>query len=88
MSIEPNKVSLALAQTAGLIYVVCAALVAIAPKLAWQLAGWLSHMTNLEVLGRNLTFGGFLIGLAQVLVYAYLSGWLFAKMYNRALGLK
>jgi len=84
MSLEPKKVSLALAQTAGIIYIVCAALVAVAPKVAWQLAGWLSHMTNLEVLGRNLTVSGFLIGLAQVLIYAYLSGWLFAKMYNRA----
>lgn len=85
MPLNPKKVALALTQTAGIVYIVCAALVAVAPKIAWQLAGWLSHVTNLEILGRNLTFGGFLIGLAQVLIYAYLSGWLFAKMYNRAI---
>jgi len=83
--LESKKFAFALAQAAGIVYVVCAALVAVAPSVAWKMAGWISHMTNLEVLGRGLTFGGFLLGLVQVVIYAYVSGWLFSALYNHSL---
>jgi hypothetical protein len=85
MGFNTKKFALALSETAGIAYVICVVLVAIAPNVAWKLAGWISHMTNLEVLGRGVTVSGSLLGLAEILVYTYLFGWLLASLYNRAL---
>lgn len=83
--IEPKKLSLALAETAGILYAVCAAVVAVSPGFALTLLGWIAHLSNLQELSRQMTLGGFLGGLALIMVYFYLAGWVFAKLYNRTM---
>lgn len=87
MRLSSLKFALAAAITMGVVYVVCAVVVAVAPQTAADLISWLTHVTNVGALFHNqliiqVTIGGFLKGLAEVLVYSFLSVWLFAALYN------
>ncbi len=84
MEFNTQKFALAATETAGILYIACAAFVAVAPKLAMTLLGWLAHVTNTEVLARSVTMSGVAIGLVQVVVYVYIMTWIFASLYNRS----
>lgn len=83
--LEVNKFSLALAATMGTIYIVCAMFVALWPNFALQLFGWLVHLVNVDKFAGDvsITFGGFVIGLLQILVYTYVSAAIFALLHNK-----
>ncbi|MBI4128232.1 MAG: hypothetical protein HY459_04135 [Parcubacteria group bacterium] len=84
MKFDTTKLSLAAAVTTGILYVVCAVVVAIAPRFALALFGNLLHMVNLgSVMTVKLSFGGFLIGLVQIFIYSYVAFWIFGSTYNR-----
>jgi len=69
----------------GLVYVVCAIFVALWPDFALRLFGWIAHLVNVDKFAGDvaMTFGGFLIGLAQIIVYAYIVAWLVAWLHNK-----
>ena len=77
--------ALAAAGVMGVIYIVCAIFVALWPNFALQLLGWLVHLVNVEKFAGDvvITFGGFLAGLAQVVIYAYAGAWLIAWLHNK-----
>mgnify|MGYP001594117918 FL=1 len=81
MELDKNKFSLAAAATLGVVYVVCAIVVAIAPEFAAQLMSWLTHLVNLEA--RVVGFPGVIYGFLQVVIYTYVAAWLFAWLHNR-----
>lgn len=81
MELDKKGFSLAAAGTFGIVYVICSAFVAIAPEAARQLLGWLAHLVNVGDV--KITFGGFLAGLLQVLIYTYIIAWVFAWLHNR-----
>lgn len=87
MEIKKGKLALASAATFGTAYLVCAAVVLVAPDFALKLFGWLFHLVNLEQFtgGVEVTIGSLIGGLVEVVVYAYLVAWLFAWFYNRFL---
>lgn len=72
----------------GLIYAVCAIFVALWPGFALQLLGWLAHLVNVDKFAGDvaITFGGFLAGLAQVIIYSYIVAGLVAWLHNRFCG--
>lgn len=72
----------------GLIYAVCAIFVALWPDFALQLLGWLVHLVNVEKFAGDvaITVGGFLAGLAQIIIYTYISAWLIALLHNKFCG--
>lgn len=82
-----NKKGFALAAggVMGVIYIICAAFVALWPSFALQLLGWLAHLVNVEKFAGDIaiTFGGFLAGLAQVVIYASVGAWLIAWLHNK-----
>lgn len=84
MEINTQKFALAATETAAILYVACAVLVAVAPDLAMTLLGWLAHVTNTEALARSVTMTGVVYGLIQVVIYMYVSVALFAWLYNRS----
>lgn len=86
MKIEKNKFALAAAGTLGVIYIICAIVVALAPALAVKLFGWLIHLVNADQFAIGVTAGGAIIGLIQVLVYTYLTAFVFAWLHNRFAG--
>ena len=84
--LDKNKFSLGAAIIIGIIYVVCAVVVALWPDLALRLLGWVAHIVNVGKFAGDvrLTLAGFIAGLVQILVYSYISGWLFAWLFNRS----
>jgi len=84
MKLYTNRFALAAAITAGVAYVLCAVFVAIFPELALQMLGWVAHIVNVEKFAGDvqITFGGVVIGLVQVVIYVYLFVLLFGAVYN------
>lgn len=87
MTLNKSKFAWAAAQTMGIVYVVCAIFVALAPGFALKLFGWLIHLVNVDKFAGDvrMTLGGFVVGLIQILVYAYVGGLLFAWLHNRSM---
>lgn len=85
MELSTQKFALAAAETAGILYVICALFVAVAPNLAMTLLGFLAHLTNTDLLARSVTMSGAVLGFIQVVVYVYIAVWIFVTLYNRAL---
>jgi len=83
--INKNGFALAAGGVMGAIYVVCAIFVALWPNFALQLFGWLVHLVNVEKFAGDvaITFGGFLAGLLQAVVYGYIGAWLIAWLHNK-----
>ncbi|MDP4008926.1 MAG: DUF5676 family membrane protein [bacterium] len=89
-SCEINRHGFALAASAvmGAIYTVCALFVALWPQFALQLLGWMVHLVNVEKFAGDvrITLMGFLIGLAQIILYTYIAAWLIAWLHNKYCG--
>lgn len=87
MELDIQRFSLAAAGTAGILFLVCAAFVALWPALALQLAAWLIHLTNVEkyVSDIGVNWTGLFFGLIQAVVYTYIGALLFAWLHNRFL---
>ncbi|MDO8474299.1 MAG: DUF5676 family membrane protein [bacterium] len=86
--INKNGFALAAGGVMGVIYIVCAVFVALWPGFALQLLGWLVHLVNVEKFAGDvaITFGGFLIGLVQAVLYTYVGVWLIAWLHNKFCG--
>ncbi|OGY63746.1 MAG: hypothetical protein A3I24_02065 [Candidatus Harrisonbacteria bacterium RIFCSPLOWO2_02_FULL_41_13b] len=85
MEFNKQKFSLAAGVTAAVAYGVCAFVVVLWPEAALRLLGWVAHLVNVEKFAGDVTisFGSFLIGLFQILVYAYAAAFVFAWLYNK-----
>lgn len=83
--INKNGFALATSGVMGGLYVPCAAFVALWPEFSLQLFGWLVHLVNVDKFAGDVavTFGGFIAGLAQVVVYTYIVAWFIAWLHNR-----
>ena len=86
--INKNGFALAAGGVMGVIYVVCAVFVALWPDLALRLFGWLVHLVNVEKFAGDvaITFGGFVAGLLQAVVYTYVGAWFIAWLHNKFCG--
>jgi len=76
---------MAAAGTMGIVYAICAVFVSLWPDFAMRLLGWLVHLVNVDKFAGDMeiTAGGFIISLAQILVYTYVIAWIFAWLHNR-----
>lgn len=83
--INTQGFALASAGVMGMIYILCAVFVALWPDFALQLLGWLVHLVNVEkfALDVAITFGGFLAGLVQAVLYTYIGAWILAWLHNK-----
>lgn len=83
MKFAQNKFALSAAATWGIMYIACTIVVAPVPSFALKLLGWLAHLVNVDQFATEITVGGVLIGLGEVLVYSYIAAFIFAWLYNR-----
>lgn len=85
MQLNVKSFALATALTMGIMYLACVLVVAVAPDFAMQLLGWLAHIVNVEKFAGDvaLTASGVLIGLVEVVVYAFVASWILAELYNK-----
>ena len=80
--LNAKRVSLSLAAVAGIISIVCALLVLVAPQATMNLFGAIFHGIDISQITKPLTLGSALLGTVEAIVLALIAGWLFAKIYN------
>lgn len=87
MQLNTTKFALAGAGAGGALYALCGVLVFLFPDFALQSLGWIAHLVNVEKFAGDvqLTLTGFLLGLAQIIVYSFVASWVFAWIYNSLL---
>jgi 2TM family of unknown function (DUF5676) len=84
MSLNTRAFGLAGGLTAAVLFVLCAAAVAVAPNATTAFAGYLIH-TDVSALSRTLTWGNFFGGLVAWTVGTAMTFALAAWFYNRLL---
>lgn len=79
-----HPTGLAFALTAGVVYVVCAILVALWPQQSISFFGSWFHGVDLTkiAVAPQITIVSFVVGLISVIIFAYLVGALYAWAYN------
>ena len=80
--LSAKRVSLSLAAVAGIISIVCALLILIAPQATMNLFGAIFHGIDISQITKTITLGGALLGTVEIIVMALIVGWLYAKIYN------
>ncbi len=80
--LNTRKVSYSLAVVAGIVYLVCAVLVAVAPVLTVNLFGALFHGIDISKISTTPSLGRTILGLIEIVILGFVVGWLFAKIYN------
>ena len=81
--LNPKRIALSLAIVTGLVYIVCAILVAIAPIWTVNTFGALFHGIDISKIAReSVPITSTILGLVEIIILALIVGWLFAKVYN------
>ena len=83
MKLQEKSLALAAAVTMTIAYAVCTVFVALFPKLAAAILGWMVHLVDINA-DVSITFGSFIGGLLPLVLYSYVGAWVFAWIYNRA----
>lgn len=84
MKLNQKAFGLSSAILSGVLYVICTIFVVFWPDFSRQILDWLLH--QLPALSDfSITWGGFIAGLILFVVFAYVTGWIFAWLYNRML---
>ncbi len=81
--LKPARVANALAITAGIVSIVCALLLAIAPQFSMNLFGSIFHGLDVSNITVALTWGRTILGTVVAIVLAWIFGWLYAVIYNK-----
>ena len=82
--ISSKRVAYSLAVVAGIVYLACAILVAIAPTWTVNLFGALFHGVDITQIERtSVSLTSAILGLIEIIVIGYLIGWLFGAVYNK-----
>ncbi len=81
--LNSRVVALSLAGVSGIVYVVCAALFAIAPEATIGAYADMFHGVDLRQIARtSVTLRGTILGFAEIIVSSLVIGWLFTAFYN------
>ena len=81
--LNARKVAYSLAGVSGIIYIICAILVAISPSGTVMVFGYMFHGIDISQISTTPTLSGTIIGLVEIVILALIVGWLFAKIYNK-----
>ena len=85
MKLNPNALAIASALTIAILWTLCSLLVFALPSTMSGTTGHMIH-AHLESFTWVLTWTGYLIGLIAWSVWAAITGWLIAVVYNRMTG--
>lgn len=79
-----KRTSYSLAAVVGIVYLICAILIAIAPTLTVNVFGALFHGIDITQIARTpVPLTSTILGLIEIVVMGYLIGWLYGTVYNR-----
>lgn len=82
MTLNANKLSFATAAVFGFLWIVCSALVALAPDMMLVATGYMVH-AEFETFRWTLTWPGVIGGLVLWALVPGITVWLVAAIYNR-----
>ena len=83
-NLKPKKIGYSLALVAGIVYLVCAILVAVAPTWTVNFFGALFHGIDITQIARTpVSLASTVLGLVEIVVIGYLIGWVFGVIYNK-----
>ncbi len=80
--LKPRRIALSLAIVVGIISIVCALLIAVSPQLTMNLFGSIFHGIDVSQIASTISWGSALLGTLVAIALAYVTGWLFAVVYN------
>ena len=81
--LNAKRVSLSLAAVAGIISIICALLILIAPQATMNLFGAIFHGIDLSQISKTATLGSSILGIIEAMILGWIAGWLFAVVYNK-----
>lgn len=83
MKHNPITTANAVAVTTAIVYVVCRFLVGLFPEISMNVArSWFHGIDISKISAWNLSTESFFLGIISATVFAWLIGYLFAKLYN------
>ena len=80
--LNPKVVSLSLVSISVVVSLVCAFLIAIIPGATLKFFGSIFHGIDMTKIATPITLSGVLVGLIAIVIVAFVTGWLFAIIYN------
>ncbi|MFH1211051.1 MAG: DUF5676 family membrane protein [archaeon] len=81
--LNTKLVALSLAGVSGILYIICALLIAIAPTTTVNMFSNVFHGIDItQIAATNISLGNTILGLIEILVYSLVAGWVFAVVYN------
>ena len=81
--LNEKKVAFSLAGVSGILYIICAVLVAIFPVGTVKVFRYLFHGIDISKIATTPTLANSILGFFEIIALALLVGWLFAWIYNR-----
>lgn len=85
-NLNVKKTSYSLAIVVGIVYIICALLIAIAPAGTVNLFGALFHGIDISKIATTPDFSRTVLGFVEILILGLIVGWLYAKIYNSIKG--
>lgn len=82
MKLNANALGLSAVVTVAILWVLCSLVVVLLPGMSMNMSGYMMH-TNFSGMQWSMNLTGFLAGLVIWAVFAYVTGWLLATIYNR-----
>ena len=82
--LNEKKVAFSLAGTSGIIYIICAVLIAIFPTGAMKAFGFLFHGIDIsKISNASVTFASTILGLIEIVALSIIVGYIFTIIYNK-----
>ena len=81
--LNTKKVAFSLAWISGIVYIICAVLVAISPVGTVKMFRYLFHGIDISKIATTPTLANSILGLFEIVILALFVGWLFAWIYNK-----
>lgn len=80
MRVEKTAYANSFAVVTGFIWTICTLGIALFPSLSKSISSWWLHGLDMSVLGTwQVTFGGFILGGLVLIIFAWISGYLFGS---------
>jgi len=82
--LNTKNVANSLAIVSGIVFIVCVVLIIVIPEATMSLFGYLFHGLDIsKITNPNVSIVSGIIGLVEIVVLAWIVGWLFATIYNK-----
>ena len=80
--LNPKVVSISLVVVSAILSLICALLLALSPEVSLKFFGSIFHGIDMNKIATSITVSNVLIGLIAIVIIAFVTGWLFAVIYN------